>query len=135
MTYAFAAPLQAAVFQHLSADPNVTSTLGGAIYDALPPGPLPETYALLGVEDVEDVSDATSRASRHRLGINLFTSQPGFEAVKAAAGSICESLQDVSLTLSQGSLTSLRFQRASAQRTADGLRSVALRFSARVEES
>ncbi|WP_405117475.1 hypothetical protein [Phaeobacter sp. BS23] len=36
MTYALALPLQEALFQHLSTDPDLTAALNGAVYDALP---------------------------------------------------------------------------------------------------
>ena len=134
MTYALAAPLQEAVFQHLAADSGVIAELGGAIYDALPTGSLPETYAVLGGEDVLDRSDATGAGARHQIQISLYTSAAGFAGAKTAEAAICDALQDTDLTLSRGRLIGIGFEKATAERLSDGTRSIVLRFAARVED-
>ncbi|APG47204.1 DUF3168 domain-containing protein [Phaeobacter porticola] len=134
MTYALALPLQEALFQHLSANPDLTAALNGAIYDALPAGALPQTYVTLGPEEVRDRSDRSGSGARHRMEITVHTDTAGFAGAKAIAASICDSLATASLTLSRGRLVGLWFERASASRSKSGGRKIRLRFAARLED-
>ncbi|GGH26045.1 Protein of unknown function [Cribrihabitans marinus] len=137
MSYGVSAALQAAVYQHLMADAGVGDQVGGAIYDALPPGELPATYVTLGPEEVRDASDGTGAAAWHRFTVSVVTDAAGFGAAKTLAGAICDALEDAPLGLSRGRLVGLRFERASARRTgaARRLRRIDLRFRARVEDN
>ena len=59
MSYGMSAALQAAVFGALSDDAAINALSGGAVHDALPPGPMAPLYVVLGPERVRDASDKT----------------------------------------------------------------------------
>ena len=137
MSYGPSAALQAAVYQHLLADAAVAALVGSAVYDALPAGALPQTYVTLGPEEARDRSDITANGALIRFTVTVTTSAAGFGTAKTVAAAVSDALQDASLTLSRGLLTGLWFERASARRSGTGgsLRSVELRFRARVEDA
>lgn len=136
MSYGMATALQAAVYQHLLADTGVSALVGAAIYDALPPGDLPETYVSLGPEDVRDRSDKTGTGALHRFTISVITETAGFGAAKNVAAAISDALVGTDLSLSRGRLVGMWFERASAHRggKAGRVRRIDLRFRARVED-
>lgn len=137
MSYAMAAALQTAVYQHLLADAGVGALVGDAIYDALPVGTLPETYVTLGPEDVRDASDQGGDGALHRFTVSVLTSAAGFGAAKTLAAAICDALDDPGLILSRGRVVGVWFERATARRTGTGgeTRQIDLRFRARVEDN
>ncbi len=136
MTYALAAPLQAAVFQALGADPVLAGIVGTAIYDALPPGTPPALYVTLGSESVRDRSDQTGAGAEHELTVSVITDSAGFASAKAAAAAISDALVDADLALSRGRLVALGFHRAKAARVGTGdQRRIDLTFRARVDDS
>ncbi len=135
MSYALSGPLQAAVFDALSADAALGALVGSAIYDAVPSGALPSLYVQLGGEDVKDASDQSGAGAQHRFTVSVITTVPGFSGAKAAAGAVSDVLHDADLAMSRGRLVSLRFERARARRIdAAGARQIDLRFFARVED-
>jgi hypothetical protein len=135
MSYVIAPALQTAIFQALAADAALSALLGGAIYDAIPPATPPATYALIGVEDAFDRSDATGHGAEHRLSISVVTNASGFLAAKQVAARICEVLDAPVLPLSRGRLVGLWFDRAEARKLeGDQTRRIDLRFRARVED-
>ncbi|MDF1729526.1 MAG: DUF3168 domain-containing protein [Sulfitobacter sp.] len=135
MSFALSGPLQAAVFQALAQDAALGALVGSAIYDAVPAGNLPALYVRLGSEEVRDASDQTGPGALHRITLSVITTEPGFQAAKAAAGAICDVLQEAHLTLSRGYLVSLRFERARARRIdAVSARQIDLIFRARVQD-
>lgn len=135
MTYAIAAALQTAVYTRLSADPALGALVGAAIYDAVPAGPLPPLYVVLGTEDVRDASDKTGNGANHALSIDVLSEAAGFAGAKAAAGAVCDALLDAPLTLSRGTLVGLHFTKAKAARTSTGnMRQITLTFRARVAD-
>jgi len=137
MSYGMAAALQSAVYQHLLADTQVGGLVGGAIYDAIPPGDLPQTYVSLGPEEVRDRSDKTNSGATHRFTVSVVTEVTGFGVAKAVAAAITDALVDADLTLSRGRLVGLWFERASARRSgkAGRVRRIDLRFRAGVEDN
>lgn len=137
MSYGPSAALQATVYQHLLADAGVAALVGSAVYDALPAGTLPQTYVTLGPEEVRDRSDTTAKGALIRFTVTVTTSAAGFGAAKSVAAAITDALQDAGLVLTRGTLAGLWFERASARRSGTGgsLRSVELRFRARVEDA
>lgn len=136
MSYAVSAALQAAVYQHLSADTALTGIVGSAIYDAIPSGALPAIYVALGSETVRDRSDKTGFGAEHDLTIAVITDAQGFQQAKQAAAAINDALNDAGLTLTRGRLVGLRFLKARALRdTAAGTRRINLIFRARVEDN
>ena len=135
MSYVLAAPLQAAVYQALIADAALGALVGSAIYDAIPAGSLPPLYVSLGAETVQDASDVTGNGAVHQFTVSVITDTPGFATAKQVAAAISAVLHDADLTLSQGRLVSMTFERASAGRIEGGTgRQIDLRFRARVEE-
>ena len=136
MSYGVSAALQAAVYQQLSADAAVSSQLGGAIYDAVPAGTVPQTYVTLGPEEVRDASDRTGAGAIHRFTVSVVSQEAGFGAAKTLAGAVCDALENAPLNLVRGRLVGLWFERASARRTGTGgtIRQIDLKFRARVED-
>lgn len=130
MSYGAAAALQAAVYQHLSADPALA---GVAIHDAVPSGPS-GTFVLVGPEEARDASDRSGAGAEHRLAVSVISDGAGFLAAKTIAVAISDSLAGASLVLARGRLVSLLFQRASARRIDEGeVRRIDLTFRARIE--
>ncbi len=135
MSYANAAALQAAVYQHLLSDAAVGALVGRHIYDAIPGGQLPALYVTLGAERVRDASDGSGRGAWHELTIAVITDQSGFHAAKEVAVAISDALQDTPLALTRGRLVGLQFLRAQAKRDTKTLRRVEITFRARVEDT
>ncbi|KIC08347.1 gene transfer agent protein [Leisingera sp. ANG-M1] len=134
MTYAIAGGLQSAVYTHLTGDAALAALVGGAIYDAVPAGALPQTYVALGSEEVLDRSDKTAGGAEHRFFITVTTDTAGFAEAKAAAAAVCDALVGASVPLTRGQLTGLWFDRAKAERLSGGGRQITLRFRARVDD-
>lgn len=137
MSYGVAGALQEAVYQHLLADPGVNALVGGGVYDALPAGPVPETYVSLGAEEVLDRSDASGAGALHRFTVSVISEASGFAAAKAVAAAVGDALLGADLVLSRGRVVGLWFERASARRSgrAGRVRRIDLRFRARVEDN
>ena len=135
MSYAVAAALQAAIFDRLRTDTALAALVGDAIYDAVPPGPVPPLYVVLGAEEVRDASDKTGAGAAHLLRISVITDKAGFAAAKAAAGAVSDALIDAPMPLSRGTLVSLFFVKARAARLGSGdRREVQLTFRARTAD-
>jgi len=137
MSYAMAAPLQAAVYQLLSGDAALAALVGGAIYDGLPAGALPETYVSLGAETVRDRSDREGAGALHRFTVSVISEAQGFAAAKQAAAAVGAALVDATPALSRGRVVGIWFERAQARRTgsAGQIRRIDLKFRARVEDA
>lgn len=134
MSYAVAAALQGAVYQHLQADPGLSAFVNDRVYDAVPKGPLPELYVALGPERAVDASDTTGRGAWHEFVVSVISDDAGFQRAKEVSAAVCDALIDVRLILGRGRLVALRFKRAAAQREKAGRRRVDLTFRARVED-
>lgn len=135
MSYGVAAALQAAVFQALAADAGLSAAVGGAIYDAVPPGAGSGTYLLIGPEEVRDRSDKTGRGAEHRFTVSVVSDAAGFQQAKDIAGAVSDILTGGVPVLSRGRLVALIFAQARARRTNDGAgRRIDLTFRARVED-
>jgi len=136
MSYGVAGALQAAVYQHLVGDGALDALVSGAIFDAVPAGTVPDLYVSIGPEDVRDRSDKTGGGALHIFTVSVIDNGAGFARAKAAAAAVSDALVDASLTLSRGTLVSLRFDRARARRVQTGdLRRIDLTFRARVDDS
>ena len=135
MSYGVSSALQAAIYQHLTADTGLGALVGTAIYDALPGGSLPSTYVTLGPETVRERSDKTGRGALHSLTVSVVTDTAGFQAAKDVAAAISDALEGADLTLARGSLIYLTFDRAVAKLEGTGTqRRIDLRFNARVQD-
>jgi hypothetical protein len=133
MTYALAAPLQAAIFARLSQDATLNALIGGAIYDAVPPGTPAGTFVLLGAEEASDRSDVSGYGAEHQVKISVVTASSGFAPAKDVAGRVCDCLLEASLPLDRGTVVGVWFQRASAVKASQGnVRRIDLTFRVRV---
>jgi hypothetical protein len=132
MSYAMTAALQAAVFATLTGDPVVAELSGGAIHDALPPGPLAPLYVLIGPEEARDASDKTGAGAVHEFTVTVVSAEAGFAAAKGLAAAVSDVLSDADLALTRGRLVALRFLRARARRV-NGGREIEMRFRARLD--
>lgn len=136
MSYGVSAALQAALYQALVTDAALGALVGGAIYDAVPSGTIPDTYVVLGAETVLDRSDQSSAGAEHRLMISVQSDVAGFAQAKEIAGRISDLLHGADLPLVRGRLVYLNFRRAVARRIGTGnQRRIDLRFRARVEDN
>jgi hypothetical protein len=134
MSYGIGAALQAAIYQRLRAATAISTLVGDAIYDAVPPGTTTGTYVSLGPEDVRDASDVTGDGAEHDFVVSVVTDEAGFQAAKAVAAAVSDALVGATLVLARGRLVGLWFLRARARRTEAGtLRRIDLTFRARVE--
>lgn len=135
MSYAVAAALQAAVFERLSGDAELSALVDGAIHDSAPPRSPRGTLVLLGAEEVIDRSDRSGAGAEHRLTVSVLSDAAGFLEAKTAAVRISDLLAQADLALSRGRLVGLWFDRAEARRIEGGrVRRIDLRFRARVED-
>lgn len=134
MSYGIGSALQAAIYQRLRAATAISTLVGDAIYDAVPPGTTTGTYVSLGPEDVRDASDVTGDGAEHDFVVSVVTDEAGFQAAKAVAAAVSDALVGATLVLARGRLVGLWFLRARARRTEAGtLRRIDLTFRARVE--
>lgn len=122
--------------KQLSGDSRVTDLSGGAIFDAVPVGAVPQTYVDLGPEEVRDASDRSGGGAVHRFTVSVVSEAAGFGAAKTLAGAVCDALDGAMPSLDRGRLVGLRFERESARRTGAGgaIRQIDLKFRARVED-
>lgn len=132
MSYAQSLALQKALFTRLNAAP----ALAGRVHDAVPAGAMPDTWLMIGEDEVRDRSDKTGRASLHLVTVSVITGAPGFAEAKTLAGSVCDLLDGAALPLERGRLTDLRFDRARTRRAGRSgeLRRIDLRFAARLDD-
>ena len=70
MSYGQAAALQAAVYQHLAALPELA---GIPVVDAVPKGQGAGTFVLIGSEEVRDLSDASGSGAEHRFAVSVIS--------------------------------------------------------------
>jgi len=134
MSYDASGPLQAALYQHLSADPALSAQIGTALYDQVPAGTLPGTYVTLGPENARIRRDASGQIAVHDITISVYTDAGGFQGAKEVAATISTRLQDGDLALSNGRLLALDFTNARARLLRNGaLRRIDLRFRARID--
>lgn len=132
MSYLAAVTLQQALWDCLSAAPELA---GVVIGDALPPGPAPQTWVVLGAEEVRDASDASGAGAWHRIEISVLSRAAGFAEAKAVAEQIGAVLLAPEALVPDGAgLVGLWFERARARRLEGGaLRRIDLTFRVRLD--
>lgn len=141
MTAALSWPLQAALFQRLSADPTLLGILGpGRIFDAPPHADGPDAtrppYVLLGDESVGRWSDKSATGAVHDLVLRIISGGEGYAEAKQIAAAVSDALADAGLDLSRGRVVRLTFRSASARRNLDGVRrQIDLRYRAVLEDA
>lgn len=128
MSYRCAAAVQGAIFARLASEAGVP------VFDAMPPGLVPETYVLIGAEEVRDASDRTGAGADHRVTIGVVSQGTGFLAAKELAARLSVAMEDGSFEMEEGRIVQVRFQRAVARRYDGGsMRRIDLTFRIRVE--
>ncbi len=131
MSYAAAPALQSALFARLS---GAAALAGVAILDAQPLDPVPETFVLIGPEEVMDASDKTGGGAEHRVTLSVMSGAAGFLAAKGLAAGVCAALEGPPLSLTEGRVVSIGFRRAVARRLDGGSgRRIDLTFRIRIE--
>lgn len=125
--------LQSAIYQRLSSDAALSAIVGAHIYDAMPAGPVPDLYVLLGEESVKDASDKSGAGAVHEVLIAVMSSADSFLTLKEAAVAIWGALTGAELVLSQGRVAGLWFAASTAKRSNSGQRKIDLKFKVRVE--
>jgi hypothetical protein len=136
VSYAFAAGLQARLYERLAGDAALGTLVGAAVYDA-PLGLAPEQsdYVTLGEETVRDNGTKTSAGAIHDFSVVVHSGRDGFDWAKRVAAAVCAALVDAPLALDAGRLVALRLLRASAERgRAPEKRKITLRFRAVVDQ-
>ena len=135
MSVGCAGALQASVYARLAGDAALTALVGDAVFDGVPPGPVPPLYVSLGDGAVRDRSDVTGAGADHRFTVSIVTADAGFAEAKATAAAVGDALVGADLALSRGTLVYLRFERATARRVARGrIRRIDLTFVARTAD-
>lgn len=136
MTYALSAPLQAALYDLLTADAALSALVGGHVYDAVPPGEVPPLYVALGAERVRERSDGTGAGAQHDITVSVITGAAGFAQAKVAAGAVCDAFDGARPPLSRGRIVAMTFQKARARREQTGaVRRIDLTFRARLDDA
>lgn len=136
MSYAISAALQGAVYLRLAGSVPLGALVGGAIYDAVPPGTAAGTFVTLGPEDVRDRSDKSGAAAEHDFVVSVVTDAEGFQTAKTVAAVVSDALIGAQLVLTRGRLVGLWFVKAVAKRAdSGGMRRIDLTFRARVEDN
>jgi hypothetical protein len=131
MSYLAAPALQSALFARLS---GAAVLAGVAILDAQPADPVPDTFVLIGPEEVSDASDKSGAGAEHRVTLSVVSSAAGFLVAKEIAAGICTALEGPSLALAEGRVVSTTFRRAVARRLDGGAtRQIDLSFRIRIE--
>ncbi|UXU74974.1 MULTISPECIES: DUF3168 domain-containing protein [unclassified Paracoccus (in: a-proteobacteria)] len=137
MSYAATVALQAAVYERLCGDTELSALVGDAIYDAMPVQAPPGPYVSLGPEEVRDAGDITAGGAVHEFVVSVLSEgsdSSGFHALKAAAAAVSDALDGADIALAQGRLVGMWFLRAKARRTGNGTgRRVDLTFRARID--
>ncbi len=131
MSYAAAPALQSALFARLS---GAAVLAGVAIVDAQPVDPVPDTFVLIGQEEVSDASDKTGAGAEHRVTLSVVSTAAGFLAAKEIAAGICSALEGPAMPMTEGRVVSIAFRRAVARRLDGGAtRQIDLSFRIRIE--
>lgn len=125
--------LQTALYTRLSGDAALAAIVGSHVYDAVPAGPVPDLYVLIGEEAVNDASDRTGHGAQHDVTLAVISTADSFLTLKEAAAAIASALDAPALTLSRGRVVGLWFKGATSKRNAAGQRRIDLRFRARLE--
>ncbi len=129
----FSDAVQTAIYERLSSDSDLTEIIGTQLYDAVPSGPVPDLYVLIGEESVTDASDKTAFGAMHEVTVSVLSISESFLAMKRAATAIATALDDPALELSRGRVCALWFLDSTSKRNTSGQRRIDLKFRLRVE--
>lgn len=135
MTAALSWPLQQALYDHLVADAELTSLLGGPhVYDAVPhrDGPsAPSTPYVVFAEESASAWDAqTVRGAEIELTLEVWSRSRGYSEIKQIQARLSDLLDDPELPLDRGTLILLRVASSDSSRAGGGMRRGRLRLKA-----
>jgi hypothetical protein len=119
--------LQSAMYARLSGDAALAMIVGAHIYDAVPAGPVPDLYVLLGEEAVKDASDKSGAGAVHDVLISVMSTADSFLTLKEAATAIWAALDSAEVVLTEGRVVGLWFRSSTAKRSAAGQRKIDLK--------
>lgn len=125
--------LQTSIYTRLAAAPDLGAVIGSHLYDAVPAGPVPDLYVLIGEEAVRDASDQGAHGAVHDVSIAAISTADSFLKLKQAAAAIISALEAPELALSRGRVVGIWFKTSVAKRNASGQRRIELKFRVRVE--
>ncbi len=125
--------LQTAIYDRLSSDIDLGAIVGAHVYDAVPAGPVPDLYVLIGEESVKDASDQSGSGAVHDILISVMSTANSFLLLKEAAAAIWTALDSATLVPSRGRIVGLWFRASNAKRSNAGQRKIDLKFRARLE--
>tara|TARA_B100001057_G_C22773014_1_gene920394 strand:+ start:953 stop:1354 length:402 start_codon:yes stop_codon:yes gene_type:complete len=112
--------LQSKIFDTLSTDSNLTSTLGAKVFDDVPE----ETVfplVVLGEDTTVDFSTVDLTGSETTINIDVYSRYRGSKEAKEIMDRIHTLLHDSSLTVSGVNLINLRFEFSDVIRDPDGI--------------
>lgn len=112
MTLAASWDLQKAIHASLVADPTLSASVSGRIFDR-PPQDAAFPFVSLGDTDIEPDRAGSDGAAIHRLAFSVWSRARGRRETKEIMSAIDEVLQDASLTLADHVLVTLQLERAS----------------------
>ena len=135
--------LQKTIFDVLSGDNNLTSTLGASVYNKFccesydfVPDNSAFPYVKLGEETAVDNGTKTLQGNEHTLVIHSFSRYRGSKEIKEIMSRIYALLHESSLSVSGASLVNMRFEFSDVIKENDGRTSHGLqRFRAVVFDS
>lgn len=128
MSYGMSLALQESVFERLS------GVLDVPVLDAMP-AVVPDTYALIGAEEVTGLSDVSGRGARCDFTVSVIAGAAGFQAGKLVAAVVNDALLNTELVLARGRVVALELHRARARREDKGrARRIDLRFRAWLDD-
>ena len=131
MSYGAAADFQAAVYEVLATEPDLS---GVPVHDAVPPGGGGGTFVLIGPEEVVDASDNSGGGATHRFVVSVISDATGFLAAKTIAARVSLALVDARPVMAVGRVVGIGFVKAVAKRLDEGdIRRIDLTFRARIE--
>jgi len=130
--------LQQSLLAHLVAYQPLTEALGGPnIHDAPPhpsSGARSSSWLVIGDESVNAFATQTTSGAEHEIVLSIWSAIRGYAPLKAAMATLYDALEETPLTLTGGTVVSLRFLTAKTSREARGrLRRADCRFRLLVE--
>lgn len=138
MTMALSAPLQLALFERLTTDPEL-SGLEGRVYDDAPHRSREgssDPYVTIGEENVRPWNTMTEAGATHDAVISVHAPRRGFLDVKSLAATITEVIEQAPPALARGRIVTHEFIAARTRRQEQGaLRRVDLTFRFVIEDT
>ena len=122
--------LQTAIYTKLSADSNLTTTLGASVFDDIPEN-TPYPYVQLGEDTAIDYSTKDQTGSEVTVNIDVWSRYRGSLQAKNIMDRVHTLLHDSSLSVTGSNFINMRFEFSDIIRDPDGItRHGVMRFRA-----